>query len=66
MTENLIFTQIKIKQKTCKIKYIAQHTMNTICKGLIAGYGANKLGNGCCGTVIVFVIIWFLLHLFSL
>ena len=35
--------------------------MNTLLKGLIAGYGAKKLGGGCISTVIVFVIIWVLL-----
>jgi len=35
--------------------------MNSILKGLIAGYGAKKLGGGCLGTVVVFVIIWVLL-----
>lgn len=35
--------------------------MNTIFKGLIAGYGAKKLGGGCIGTVLVFVVIYFLL-----
>jgi len=35
--------------------------MNSIFKGLIAGYGASKLGSGCFGTVIVFVLIYFLL-----
>ncbi|HEV7622297.1 MAG TPA: hypothetical protein VGO09_11200 [Flavisolibacter sp.] len=28
---------------------------------LIAGYGASKLGGGCFGTIIVFVIIYWLL-----
>ena len=35
--------------------------MNNIFKGLIAGYGANKLGGGCLGTIIVFVIIWLII-----
>jgi hypothetical protein len=35
--------------------------MRNIFKGLIAGYGASKLGGGCVGTVIVFIIIWMLL-----
>lgn len=30
-------------------------------RALIAGYGAKKLGGGCIGTVIVFVILWYLL-----
>lgn len=36
--------------------------MNNIFKGLIAGYGALKLGGGCLGTIIVFAIIWMLLE----
>jgi hypothetical protein len=32
--------------------------MNKLVRGLIAGYGAKKLGGGCLGTVLVFIIIW--------
>jgi len=35
--------------------------MNGIFKTLIAGYGAKKLGGGCLGTILVFVIIYWLL-----
>ena len=35
--------------------------MNNIFKGLIASYGAMKLGGGCFGTIVVFIIIWVLL-----
>jgi hypothetical protein len=35
--------------------------MNNLFRGLIAGYGAKKLGFGCFGTVLVFVLIWVLL-----
>ncbi|MDR7132480.1 hypothetical protein J2X69_004851 [Algoriphagus sp. 4150] len=35
--------------------------MNNLFKGLIAGYGAYKLGGGCLGTILVFVIIFMLL-----
>ncbi len=38
-----------------------QHNMNGIFKTLIAGYGAKKLGGGCVGTVLVFIIIYALL-----
>jgi hypothetical protein len=37
------------------------HNMNNLFKGLIAGYGAMKLGGGCLGTIVVFVIIWVVL-----
>ena len=35
--------------------------MNNFFRALIAGYGAKKLGGGCLGTVLVFVIIWVVL-----
>lgn len=35
--------------------------MNNLFRGLLAGYGAKKLGGGCFGTILVFVIIWVLL-----
>jgi len=35
--------------------------MNNIFRGLIAGYGAKKLGGGCIGTIVVFALIWMLL-----
>lgn len=35
--------------------------MNKFFRALIAGYGAKKLGGGCLGTIIVFVIIYWLL-----
>lgn len=35
--------------------------MNNLFKGLIAAYGAKKLGGGCISTIIVFIIIFWLL-----
>jgi hypothetical protein len=35
--------------------------MNNIFKGLLAGYGAMKLGGGCLGIIMVFIIIWLIL-----
>ena len=35
--------------------------MNKLVRGLIAGWGAKKLGGGCFGTIIVFIIIYYLL-----
>ncbi len=35
--------------------------MNNLFRGLIAGYGAKKLGGGCFSTILVFVILWVLL-----
>jgi hypothetical protein len=35
--------------------------MNNLLRGLIAGYGAKKIGGGCLGPVVVFLIIWWAL-----
>jgi hypothetical protein len=35
--------------------------MNRFFRALIAGYGAKKFGGGCLGTIVVFVIIYWLL-----
>ena len=32
--------------------------MNDLFRGVIAGVGAKKLGGGCLGTALVFIIIW--------
>ncbi len=36
--------------------------MNKLVRGLIAGYGAKKLGGGCLSTVVIFFIIWYVLE----
>lgn len=35
--------------------------MNNLFRGLIAGYGAKKLGGGIISTVLIFIIIWAIL-----
>jgi hypothetical protein len=35
--------------------------MSTLFRGLLAGYGASKIGGGCLGTIVVFILIWVLL-----
>ena len=37
---------------------LIQPFMNKLFRGLIAAYGAKKLGGGCLGTIIVFIVIW--------
>ncbi|MFN0083478.1 MAG: hypothetical protein ACKVOM_13290 [Ferruginibacter sp.] len=32
--------------------------MNNLFRGLIAGYGAKKLGGGCFSTVLIFILIY--------
>lgn len=38
--------------------------MNKLIRALIAGWGAKKAGFGCLGTVIVFLLIYWLLGKF--
>ncbi len=35
--------------------------MNNLFRGLFAGIGAWKLGGGCLGTIVVFILLWVLL-----
>jgi len=35
--------------------------MNNLLRGLLSGYGAVKLGSGCLGTIVIFVVLWILL-----
>jgi hypothetical protein len=35
--------------------------MNNFFRTIIAGWGASKLGGGCLGTILVFIIIWVVL-----
>jgi hypothetical protein len=36
-------------------------SMNNLFRGLLAGYGAKKLGGGCLGTIVIFIILWVIL-----
>ena len=42
--------------------YMENNNMNNLFRGLIAGYGAKKLGGGCLSTVVIFFIIWYALE----
>jgi len=35
--------------------------MNDLIRGLLAGYGAKKLGGGCVSTVVIFLVLWYVL-----
>jgi hypothetical protein len=35
--------------------------MGNLARGCLAGYGASRLGGGCLGTIVVFIILWWLL-----
>lgn len=35
--------------------------MSKFLRGIVAGYGASKLGGGCITTILVFLLLWWLL-----
>lgn len=39
-------------------------SMNRFLKTIIAGYGAKKMGCGCFGTIILFIILYWILGKF--
>jgi len=40
--------------------------MSKLLRGVVAGWGASKLGGGCFTTVLVFVLLWWLLGSFDI
>jgi len=43
------------------VRELKSQTMRDWLRTLIAGYGAYKLGGGCFGTIIVFILLFWLL-----
>jgi hypothetical protein len=42
--------------------------VSKLLRGLVAGWGAKKLGGGCLSTIIIFILLWWLLghfHVFQ-
>ena len=35
--------------------------MSKLLRGIVAGWGAKKLGGGCLSTIIIFILLWWLL-----
>jgi hypothetical protein len=35
--------------------------MSNLLRGLVAGWGASRIGGGCLSTIVVFVLLWWLL-----
>lgn len=35
--------------------------MNNLFRGLLAGWGAKKLGGGCLSTVLIFIVLYWLI-----
>jgi hypothetical protein len=40
--------------------------MSRLLRGLVAGYGAKKLGGGCFTTILIFLLLWWLLGHFGI
>ena len=40
--------------------------MSKLLRGVAAGWGAKKLGGGCCGTIVAFFVLWWLLGHFEI
>lgn len=36
--------------------------MRGLFRGLLAGYGAKKMGGGCLSTIVIFLLLWWLLR----
>jgi hypothetical protein len=53
------YTATEARSLFIQIKAITK--MNNLFRGLLSGYGAMKLGGGCFGSIVVFIIIWLLL-----
>lgn len=37
--------------------------MRRVFRGLLAGWGASRWGGGCIGTILVFILLWWLLRM---
>lgn len=40
--------------------------MSKLLRGLVAGWGAKKMGGGCISTIVIFVLLWWLLGNFGI
>ncbi len=48
-----------VLQRLCPI--IGRKQLSKILRGIVAGYGAKKLGGGCFTTILIFLLLWWLL-----
>ncbi len=39
--------------------------MSKLLRGVVAGYGAKKLGGGCFSVILIFIVLWWLLGNFD-
>jgi hypothetical protein len=40
--------------------------VSKLLRGLVAGWGAKKLGGGCITTILIFLLLWWLLGNFDI
>jgi hypothetical protein len=40
--------------------------VSKLLRGVVAGFGAKKLGGGCLSTILVFLLLWWLLGHFDI
>ncbi|MDZ4804924.1 MAG: hypothetical protein SGI90_08710 [Candidatus Eisenbacteria bacterium] len=40
--------------------------MSKLLRGLVAGWGAKKMGGGCLSTILIFGLLWWLLGNFNI
>lgn len=40
--------------------------MSKLLRGLVAGWGAKKMGGGCISTIVIFLLLWWLLGNFGI
>jgi hypothetical protein len=40
--------------------------VSKLLRGVAAGWGAKKMGGGCFGTIIVFIVLWYVLGHFDI
>ncbi|MGH7561061.1 MAG: hypothetical protein ACRENB_08570 [Gemmatimonadales bacterium] len=40
--------------------------MSKLLRGLVAGWGAKRLGGGCFTTILIFLLLWWLLGHFQI
>jgi hypothetical protein len=40
--------------------------VSKLLRGVVAGYGAKRMGGGCCSGIIIFIILWIILGYFGI
>jgi len=54
---------LRTRSWTCRASL--EDGVSKLLRGVVAGWGASKWGGGCFGTIIVFLVLWWLLGHFQ-